>query len=63
MLAMRVQLITVVLQAPKEYKEFSIGLTSAADTSGITLAAVSAIFVHNYICEHAVNIPSPSCPS
>ena len=63
MLAMHVQLIAVVLQAPEEYKEFSIGLTSAADTSGITLAGVSAIFIHNYICEHAVNILSPSCPS
>lgn len=48
--------------APEGYKEFSIGLTSAADTSGITLAGVSAIFVHNYICDHAVDIP-PSCPS
>ena len=54
--------MVVVLQAPEGYKEFSLGLTSAADTSGITLAGVSAIFVHNYICDHAVDIPS-SCPS
>ena len=52
-----------VLQAPEEYKEFAIGLTTVADSSGIAVAGVSAIFVHNYICEHAVDIPSPSCPS
>ena len=55
-------MVLMSLQAPEEYKEFSIGLTSVADTSGITLAGICAIFVHNYICEHAVDNPS-SCPS
>ena len=54
-----VPVMIVVLQAPKE---FSIGLTSVADTSysGITLAGVSAIFVRGYICEHDTDKPSPS---
>ena len=54
-----VLVMIVVLQAPEE---FSIGLTSVADTSGITLqlAGVSAIFVRGYICEHDINKPSPS---
>ena len=42
-------IISVVLQAPDEYKEFSIWLTGVADTSGIIVAGVSAIFVHNYV--------------
>ena len=52
-----VPVMIVVLQAPEE---FSIGLTSVADTSGITLAGVSALFVRGYICEHDIDIPSPS---
>ena len=56
-------MVDVLLQAPEEYKEFAIGLTTMADSSGIAVAGVSAIFVHNYICEHAIDIPSLSCPS
>ena len=42
-------IISVVLQAPNEYKEFSILLTGAADTRDIIVAGVSAIFIHNYV--------------
>ncbi|XP_003737654.1 battenin [Galendromus occidentalis] len=35
-----------------QYKEFSMGVTSLADSTGITLAAFAAIGAHNLICDH-----------
>ena len=49
---------SIVTTGPRGvYKELSIGLTSTADTSRITMAGICAIFVHNYICEHVAGIP------
>ncbi|XP_065900790.1 battenin-like isoform X2 [Dysidea avara] len=46
-----------------EHREFAMGATSVADTTGITLAGISSIFLHNYICEHVIDNISPTCPS
>ena len=39
---------------PKVHREFSMGVASAADTSGILVAAVLAQVVHTSICEHYI---------
>ena len=33
-----------------------MGMVSVADSSGITSAAIAAIFIHNYICTHVVEV-------
>jgi len=50
-------------QVSDEHREFVMGATSVADTTWITLAGISSIFLHNYICDCAVDNPSPMCPS
>ena len=51
------------IQVSDEHREFAMGATSVADTTGITLAGISSIFLHNYICEHVIDNISPTCPS
>ncbi|RNA16008.1 battenin [Brachionus plicatilis] len=40
----------VSIQIPKIYREFSIGVTTIADTIGIALAGFTALPLHNAIC-------------
>lgn len=42
--------VRVVVQVPLYHREFSMGLVSISDSLGITVAGVSAIFIHNFIC-------------
>ena len=42
------------VQVPKIHREFSMGVVSIADTSGISVAAVSSIFIHKFICGHFI---------
>ena len=39
------------MEIPKEFREFSIAVTSIADSFGITLAGFTSIPVHNGICD------------
>ena len=39
------------MEIPKESREFSIAVTSIADSFGITLAGFTSIPIHNAICE------------
>lgn len=43
-------------QVPEDKKQFSMSVTSVADTIGITLAGIAAIPSHNAIC----SLPKPS---
>ncbi len=39
------------MEIPKEFREFSIAVTSIADSFGITLAGFTSIPMHNAICD------------
>ena len=43
------------LQVPETHREFSMGMASVADSSGIIVAGVAAIFIHQYICNNFIN--------
>ena len=38
------------LQVAEEHREFSMGMTSVADSAGISIAGAISIPVHDYIC-------------
>ncbi len=42
----------VSIEIPKKDREFSIAITSIADSFGITLAGFTSIPVHNAICNY-----------
>lgn len=42
----------VSIDIPKKDREFSIAITSIADSFGITLAGFTSIPVHNAICNY-----------
>ena len=48
---------SIPIQVSDEYREFATGATSVADSTGITLAGISSMLLHNYICDHAVTSP------
>lgn len=46
----------ISIEVPAEDKQFSLGITSFADSIGISLAGILAIYAHNIICD----LPLPS---
>lgn len=42
-------------QIQEQHKEFSMSVTSLADTIGIAIAGFSAIPAHNMLCEYMKN--------
>lgn len=45
----------IAKQVPEVHREFSMGLASVADSTGITVAGFVSLFIHNYIC----GVPAP----
>ena len=43
------------VQVPAYHREFAMGVSSVGDSFGISLAGVSAIFMHKYICGHFIH--------
>eukprot|EP00794_Sanderia_malayensis_P019299 gene19299-21221_t len=43
----------VSTEVESKYREFSMGAASMADSTGITLAGLVAIQLHNYLCSNA----------
>ncbi len=39
---------------PKVHREFSMGVASVADSSGITVAGVATTFIHSFICSQRI---------
>ena len=51
-----VVVVVVVLQVVPEKREFSMAMSSVADTLGISAAGFLAIPVHNWLCQ----LPAPT---
>jgi hypothetical protein len=45
-------MVFVFFQIPERDREFSMGVASVGDSFGITAAGLSAIPLHNAICDH-----------
>lgn len=47
------------MQVPQFHREFSMSVASVADSIGISMAGVSAIFIHKYICAEFIGYVGP----
>ncbi len=45
------RVVLVLPQVPKVHCEFSMGVASVADSSGIVAAGVVSIFIHSNVCK------------
>ncbi|XP_064399119.1 battenin-like isoform X3 [Halichondria panicea] len=43
---------SISIEVPKVHREFSMGVASVADSTGITVAGVAAVFIHSSVCSH-----------
>ncbi len=45
------RVVLVFPLVPKVHREFSMGVASVADSSGIVAAGVASFFIHSYVCK------------
>ncbi len=50
------RVVLVLPQVPKVHREFSMGVASVADSSGIVAAGVASIFIHSYVCNKTAHM-------
>ena len=44
------------LQVPIVHREFSMGVAGVANSIGITIAGVSSIFIHTFVCTKYIGL-------